>query len=296
MKILCITRNKPKLNCHELWKRDLCNLSDVYFLGKGYPECNSLNKVIKELKIECLLICGLPTSDYLYRDFSKLDVFKVNILFDYHILEDGSTYKEYDNFLERNNFDLLFAHNNLVLDRLKDKYNVRMTKLSVPPFLYGIQFRDVDVMSSGSTNVRFYKGRKELNRFLKNIKQIHILTKIMKYEDYLRYLEKSKLFVNKGNSFITDCVSLKYLECMVSGTLLITTRPANLDEYGFVDGKHLIIYNDFDDLEEKIFYYLENEYEREQIVKNSMIYVWNNFTNDIVIKKMLRDINECKGN
>ena len=289
-KLLCITKNKTELNWNELWKLDLAKCAEVHFIGRGYPECASIENRIKELGINCLLVCGLP-KDCLYRDLSKLDIFKVNVLFDYNIFQDGSTYNEYDKFLQNNNFDLLFAHSNLVLNRLSSKYNVKLTKLSVSPSLSDLQVRDIDVMSSGSTNERFYQKRKEVNRFLKGIKQLTVLTKRLKFENYITYLNKSKIFVGCGNNFMNDCVSIKYLECMISGTLFITTMPINLDEYGFVDGKHLIIYNDFNDLKEKVLYYLDHEYERQEIIKTSMEYVYDNFTNGIVLKGMLKDIN-----
>jgi len=268
----------------------------VYFCGKTYPECDSIEDKIKEHNIDCLLIYGLPTRDYLYRDYSKLDVFKVNILFDYNIFEDGSTYEEYNKFLERSNFDLILCHNKISFDKLKDKYNVRLTKLSVPTSFYHPEIKDVDIMSSGSTNVRFYKGRKELNVFLKSMKELNVITKVMEFDKYVHYLGKSILFINYGNHFRTNCVSLKYLEAMASGTLFITTKPVNLEEYGFVNGEHLIIYNDFNDLKDKIDYYLTYSLERQKIVNAAMEHVHSNFTNDIVIKNMLRDIEECRKN
>ena len=113
---------------------------------------------------------------------------------------------------------------------------------------------------------------------------------MLEFEKYIILLNKSKIFVGSGNNLLSDTVSIKYLETMASGTLFITSKPINLEEYEFVEGKHLIIYNNFDDLKEKIFYYLEHETERMEITKNAMEHVSNNFTNEKVIQKMLEDI------
>jgi glycosyltransferase involved in cell wall biosynthesis len=305
MKIVCITKNKPTLNWHETWKNALCKHAEVYFCGKRYPVCSPINKKIEEIHPDCLLVCGLPTKDYMYEDFSSLNVFKVLILFDYAIFHEGSEqfkqygrhYKEFDSFIERNRFDLVFAQNSITKNDMHWHSNVKIMKLSFSPdFFFDRKLvRDYDVICSGSTNPRFYPHRKELHRFLKDIKELKSLTKILKFEAFAEYLSRSKIFVNSGNNLVNDCVTIKYLENMASGTLLITTLPRSVEDYGFKDGEHFISYSSLDNLKEKIFYYLSNENKRLEITRKSMEYVNNNFTHDIIIKDLLRDIEECKG-
>ena len=156
MRILCIVNNKLKLNWLGVWKKDLSSFADVFFYGSGYPEYICLESVINELKIDCLLVCGLPKHKYFHENFKKLKIFKAIILFDYNIMQSGSGYIEYDKFLQKNDFNLLFPIYDLADNKLKDTYNTKIMKLSVPPLFYNRnEIRDIDVMSSGSTNPRF---------------------------------------------------------------------------------------------------------------------------------------------
>ena len=60
-----------------------------------------------------------------------------------------------------------------------------------------------------------------------------------------------------------------------------------MQELGFKDGKHLVIYRDMNDLRNKIKYYLKHEKEREAIAKNGMEFTRENHNNNIRVKEML---------
>jgi spore maturation protein CgeB len=83
---------------------------------------------------------------------------------------------------------------------------------------------------------------------------------------------------------------MKYTEAMACGTFVLADKPEDLDNFGYIDGKHLVIYNDLKDLKDKIRYYLEHEYEREEIAKNGMKFVRENFNNDVITSMMLSKI------
>jgi len=67
------------------------------------------------------------------------------------------------------------------------------------------------------------------------------------------------------NSSIKGDVNMRVFEAMSCGRLLLTDRVGNGLEDMFADRKHLVIYNNWSDLIEKICYYLGHPREREKI-------------------------------
>ena len=100
-------------------------------------------------------------------------------------------------------------------------------------------------------------------------------------DDYLVTLNASKIFITSNNIF--GSLSMKYTECMSCGTFMLADKPEDLDEFGYKDGKHLVIYKDINDMKDKINYYLENEEEREEIAKKGMDFVRKNYSNKATV-------------
>jgi len=87
---------------------------------------------------------------------------------------------------------------------------------------------------------------------------------------------------------------MRYTETLACGGFLLADRPRDLDRLGYVDGKHLIIYDGLDDFKDKVMYYLkpENEKERGRIAKAGRKLVVKNHSNRIRVKEMTNIIME----
>ena len=79
---------------------------------------------------------------------------------------------------------------------------------------------------------------------------------------------------------------MKFTEVLSCGTFLLANKPEDFDDVGLKDGEHLVIYNDFKDLKDKINYYLKHDNEREEIAKNGMNFVRKNHSNAKRIQEM----------
>ncbi len=80
--------------------------------------------------------------------------------------------------------------------------------------------------------------------------------------DMARIYSQSKIVLNKS---LAGDLNMRMFEAMSCGRLLLTDRIANGLEELFTNKKHLVIYDDLEDLARKIRYYLKNTGEREKI-------------------------------
>jgi len=80
--------------------------------------------------------------------------------------------------------------------------------------------------------------------------------------DMAKTYSRSKIVFNKS---LHGDLNMRVFETLSCGRLLLTDRIGNGLEELFTDGKHLVIYDEWKDLVEKIRYYLENSDERENI-------------------------------
>ena len=97
-------------------------------------------------------------------------------------------------------------------------------------------------------------------------------------------INQSKIFVTGNNLY--NSLNMKFTEVMSCGTLLLANKPEDLDDVGFKNGEHLVIYNSLKDLKNKIKYYLKNEKEREGIAQNGMKLVREKHSNEVRIQEI----------
>lgn len=96
----------------------------------------------------------------------------------------------------------------------------------------------------------------------------------------------SKINLNITSKTIQSGISLRVLDVLGCKGFLITNYQPEIVEY-FEDGKDLVVYEDLDDLTDKINYYLEHEDERKQIAENGYQKVCEYFTYDKVLDEIL---------
>lgn len=90
------------------------------------------------------------------------------------------------------------------------------------------------------------------------------------HADYLKEMplifNYSKINLHITLRSITSGMSLRVLDVLACGGFLLTNYQPEIAEY-FIDGEELVMYHSFEDMYEKIDYYLEHEDERKQIAR-----------------------------
>ena len=112
----------------------------------------------------------------------------------------------------------------------------------------------------------------------------------IRHWEYARAINQSKIFVNCNG--INNQVLMKYSEVMASGTLLLTNTPKSCEEFGFVPGKHFVVWEELSELPELIRYYLANEEERNEIAEEGMRYVRENFSSRLMAERIKRALEQ----
>lgn len=105
---------------------------------------------------------------------------------------------------------------------------------------------------------------------------------------------QSKINLNTTAKSIRSGLPLRIWDILGSGGFCMTNYQAELPEFLSI-GEHLDIYSSFDELEEKIAYYLEHDKQRQEIARNGYEYVKANHTYPIRLTQMLEtafDLNQ----
>jgi spore maturation protein CgeB len=95
-----------------------------------------------------------------------------------------------------------------------------------------------------------------------------------KFNDAAKVYFESKICLNNA---MVDDINMRCFEALGSGGFLLTDRIPTIEEI-FTNKKHLILWDNLDDMAEKIKYYLDKEDERKQISEQGYEYVMANHT------------------
>ena len=82
--------------------------------------------------------------------------------------------------------------------------------------------------------------------------------------DHAKAVSMSRININVSTS---GGASDRIFKVLAAGGFLLTSDWVGRDKL-FEDGKHLVVFKDKNDLQEKISYYLSNENKRDEIAKN----------------------------
>ena len=97
-------------------------------------------------------------------------------------------------------------------------------------------------------------------------------------EDYARLINSARIWLSTPSAI--DLVGTRFYEIMASKTLLFCSR-SDAYESLFEDAVHCVMFNpDLSDFDDKLFYYLRNDDEREEITENGYQHVMQNHTWD----------------
>src|SRR3990167_8816379 len=86
------------------------------------------------------------------------------------------------------------------------------------------------------------------------------------FEEAADIFHQSKIVFNQA---IKDDLNMRTYEAMATGSMLLTDRIPTIENF-FEDKKHLVLYDNLDDMVEKARYYIDHDEERELIAKAGM--------------------------
>ncbi len=120
--------------------------------------------------------------------------------------------------------------------------------------------------------------------------------KKIRNKGYINYLNEmpcmfniTKININLNLHCISTGIPLRVMDILACEGFCLTNYQTEIEEY-FEDGKDLVMYTDFDDMCNKIDYYLSHEQDRKQIARNGYNKVKEKFDYRICIPKMMEMI------
>jgi len=278
----------------ELFREELGRKADIFFCGWGYnPEWKRnecLLEIIKQFgKPDVILShCDFPD----YKDYNEAtNVFKVHIAEDYY--EGCWKLSRLRERFRRYNFDLVFGYSNSIVKQLeKDRVGKKQFLLpfSVDPYIFrNLKLKKkYDVAAFYCTRPSdVYPFRRKIQEMIKNM-GVSIWIKKAQYDDAVIKINQAKICINSNARF--TFVTPRVTEVLSCGTFLLTDRTEELVEFGYIDGHHLVMFDNLIDLKNKITYFLKNENEREKIAADGQKFVRDNYTNECTVKIFLSTV------
>ena len=274
-----------------MFKLDLSKNHKVTYYGKGYTyhEDTNVPKILNRVEKPDFIFTYVMAYASLFDGFELTKIPKVHYEVDYFPYPGGTGSVEVQNkFYFKRKYNLIFAPTISMVNLMKE--NKISEKIFWLPFSVCVEKyknlgldKTIDVMATFTMKSHFYPGRQKVHDVINSLK-IKTFTENVIHEDYIKKINESKIFVT--NNGIYKSLNMKYTEVMSCGTFLLADKPEDLDDIGFKDGEHLVIYKNWKDLKNKIQYYLKNDKEREEIAKNGMNLVREKHNNSVRIQEM----------
>lgn len=298
MKILIIQPNhfSKRYWGHQLFRNEIARQHDTILYGKGFGNYNPqltlpkiINKFYGDSKPDVLMTYfGKNFLDTISNSYDKVnDIFKVHMVIDYM---DGNM-PNTNNNLKKHKYDLIFAATERAVNKLRENEiceRIEWLSFSVDKYVYRNLYMDKtnDVLSSFTTRNTLYPNRDKIHDILQELEIENMFENIRRYS-LIEAINRSKIILTSNNYW--KALSMRYTETLACGGFLLADKPQDLDKLGYVNGKHLVIYNDLDDLRDKIIYYLDpkNEKEREEIALCGMEHVRLNHNCKLRVKEMI---------
>ena len=147
-----------------------------------------------------------------------------------------------------------------------------------------------DVAFVGNLDPKDYPERVKLLENLSKKFNVRVFNKLYG-EEMIKIVNQAKIVFNK--TYGGD-LNFRIFEVLSCGTFLITDRIGNGLQDLFGDGKHLAMYDNPRELEDKVSYYLTHDREREEIASNGQKEVRDKHTFYHRAKTMLDDARRLK--
>lgn len=147
----------------------------------------------------------------------------------------------------------------------------------------------------GNLQGREYDKRRRIIEKLKTNFCMNDVSHFYNSEEMATVYKQSKIVVNISRDDYPQDANLRCFEVMASGALLITQKPTELDQIGFIEGTHYIAYNKESQIPSLVKFYLEHEKERIKISNNGRLLVLSKHTYDHRVKTILDILSQDNG-
>ncbi|MEW9672180.1 glycosyltransferase [Ammoniphilus sp. 3BR4] len=206
-------------------------------------------------------------------------------------------------YLQNNKIDIIFSPNKSTFLRRYPKFKPKFRFLPYsinPHVMKDWQLpKDRDFMLIGSSPKEWYPFRNEVYKRMRDVEGFEFLPhpghksppskNLMVNGKYAQELNRAKIYFTCGSKFQYPLA--KFFEVPACGTLLLAEPNQDIFDLGFKDGVHFVACNKTD-FYEKAMYYLENEEERNEIVKNGHDFVHAYHTHEVRAKQFLKYIDD----
>lgn len=286
---------------HQLFKNEIGRQHDVIYYGRWHSgdkkhinsNANlSVLKLVDKYNPDILLTYSYCKSIKGLSSIRNKNVLKVHISIDYV----PPYIKVQNKFFAIQKCDLVFGATTRAVNLLKK--NKVCEKVHFLPFSADTNIykklnlpKINDVLAAYNCNPKRYSRRLKMIEILSGMKVKYNSSRV-EHEDLIRAINDSKIVVTSNNVF--KSLSMRYTETLACGSFFLTDMSEDSDRLGYIDGKHLVIYDDLEDFKNKVEYYLkpENEKEREEIAKFGMDHVRANHSCEVRVKEMTNIIIE----
>ena len=303
MRILLLSPNQiEKYNWgHQLFRNEIGKQHDVFYYGDGYPDFDknlTASEIINKYgPFDLLMTYGLRYT-LPFQGIGDVKIPKCHIVIDLFPPHKGGykggMHTKYKPFIENNKYDFFFYRQRSQAGYLKEiGSNVPSFWL---PFSVDIDIykklnisKDIDVLTSSTQRSDVYPNRPKVNNLIKKMNLKSIQKRVI-HNNYVKSINSSKICIISTNVF--NSPNMKFTEFTSCGSFVLSDKPADIEQLGFKDGEHLVIYKNVNDLKDKIKYYLKNEKEREEIALNGMNFIRKNHNNKMRVKQLIDSIKD----
>jgi spore maturation protein CgeB len=244
----------------------------------------SIQNVIKQFREKPDLIIEFDGGLRHLASYKKIDIPAAFYAVDTHLVFDF-----HKNII--NDFDYVFvAQKNYVslLKEAKENGRVYWLPLAAEPKVHK-KFETpklFDVGFVGNMNPKLHPERAKLLKKL-SAKYNVLAVSGLHYENMAKVYSISKIGFNKS---INKDLNMRIFEIMSCGTMLLTDKINNGMNDLFVNKKHLVTYENEEELDELVHYYLENEGEREKIAREGQKEVHEKHTYEHRAEQILKTV------
>jgi len=296
MKILLLSPNQIKRRnwTHQLFRNEFAKHHDVLYYGDGFPDYvpeKPIPEIVKEKgPFDLIFTYGLKYTEP-FIGIGDCNIPKIHIAVDYFPAKIAGNFERSHKLFNRDKYDLYFGTTNGVVKYLKSNGFLKsfLLPFSIDTNIYrnlNLQ-KDYDIFAVFTTRGKgdpIYPYRRIVHKILqKDLSHLKSFTSFIVHDEYIKAINRAKIGISSNNMF--GSLSIKYVEVMSCGTMLMSDKPEDLEINGYQDGHHLVIYKDMEDMKNKIHYYLKHENEREKIAKNGEEFVRKYHNNEIRVQQ-----------
>jgi len=182
-----------------------------------------------------------------------------------------------------------FDKNNISLNKTTEREKIYEVIFVGRP--YGSREKNIEYLIDNGINIAVFGSE----QWAKNKKIKPYYHGFLPNEKYDETVSKAKILIGFMEDYITGKphINAKLFDAAKTNQFIITTHyPPFERDYGFEEGKHVVMYRSIEDLVDKIKYYLERPEERKRIADNLYKKVKEEYNYELLYTKLFNQIEE----